>query len=209
MTNSTPNAFAHKSPARAFSIIELLVVLAIVSVLSSLALVGFNSVTQGFGVRGASDLAASLALSARTEAMSLGRGSMLVVDNSSQNDRKLQRMAVLRGVDGTNGAKTWEMVGSPVSLPRGVYFLPEYSKGWVQTNLPGFPGAATTDVYAFEFDGVGRIVNVGRMVFSGGLMQNGTLSTPDKLLAGRVGFQLFKNGRAAFFQKAEDMPQNP
>lgn len=186
-----------------------MLVVAVVGVLSSLALVGFNGVSRGSGVRGASDLAASLALSARVEAMSLGRGALLVVDDSLRDDRKLQRLAVMRGVEAEDGSKSWEIAGSPLALPRGVFFLPEYSNGWIRMNLPGFPGAASTPVYAFEFDGSGRMVNAGRMVFSGGIMAGGVLSIPDNLLAGRAGFQLFKNGRPAFFQNVEDMPLNP
>ena len=132
-----------------------------------------------------------------------------MVDDSVRDDRKLQRLTVMRGVAGADGTKTWKMAGSPVTLPKGVFFLPDYSKGWVQMNLEGFPWVGNTPVYAFEFDGSGRMVNAGRMVFSGGTMRAGVLSTPGNLLVGRTGFQLFKNGRPAFFQKTEDMPPNP
>jgi len=207
--NCSSSSPARSRFASAFSLIELLMVIAIIGVLSSLVVVGVGGVSRGSGVRGAADLAASLALSARVEAMSLGRGALLVVDDSSRDDRKLQRMTVLRGVEAEDGTRSWEISGSTLTLPSGVFFLPEYSKGWTQTNLSGFPGVTLTPVYAFEFDGSGRMVNASRMVFSGGMMKDGVLTVPDNMLVGRRGFQLFKSGRPAFFQNAEDMLPNP
>jgi prepilin-type N-terminal cleavage/methylation domain-containing protein len=105
-----------------FSLLELLVVMAIIGILSSMAMVGFNGIGRASGVRGAADLAASVALSARIEAMSFGYGSLLVVDNGTNADRKLQRLAVFRytntQVDGAPMSNA-VLVGKPVALPKG------------------------------------------------------------------------------------------
>jgi len=192
---------------RAFSLIELLTVVAIIGILSSLAVTGFNSVTRGSGARGAADVAASLALSARLEALSLGYGSLLVIDNGPNHEQALQRMAVFRYTDETNVI----MVGKPIALARGVYFLPDYSKGMGQTNL-NLPGSSATPVYYYKFDGSGHLeaTSDSRLVFSANAMDSsGNLQNPESLVVGRRGILLRNNGRPAFFQTPEQMAKNP
>jgi prepilin-type N-terminal cleavage/methylation domain-containing protein len=202
-------------PPTAFSIIELLVVIAIIAILSGLAAVGFRSITRGTGARGASDLAASMALSARIEAMSFGYGSLLVVDNGTNADRKLQRMAVLRYTNAPDSAdlgKNAELVGKPAAFPKGTFFLPDYSAGFLTDSLTNFPGGTSTPVLYFRFDGSGHLASSGtnRLVFSGNIMDtSGNLQNPEAMLAGRRGFLLRKNGRPAFFQTPEQMGKNP
>ena len=193
---------------KAFSLIELLVVIAIIGILSSLAVVGFNSIGRGSGVRGAEDLAASLALSARVEAMSFGYGSLLVIDNGTNPEHKLQRMAVLRYTNSTN----FDLVGKPTALPKGTFFLTNYSKGMNATNITNFPGEASTPAYFFKFDGSGHLVAASAtcIVFSGNIMDAaGNLKNPPAMIQGRRGFILRNNGRPAFFQTPEQMPINP
>ena len=182
--------------------------IAIIGILSSLAVVGFNSIGRGSGVRGAEDLAASLALSARIEAMSFGYGSLLVIDNGTNPEHKLQRMAVLRYTNSTN----FDLVGKPTALPKGTFFLTNYSKGMNATNITNFPGAASTPAYFFKFDGSGHLVAASAtcLVFSGNIMDAaGNLQNPPAMIQGRRGFILRNNGRPAFFQTPEQMPINP
>lgn len=199
----------------AFSLIELLVVIAIIGILSSLAVIGFGSIGRGSGARGAADLAASMTLSARIEAMAFGYGSLLLIDNSSSSDRKLQRMAVLRANKDTNGNVVYEMVGKPTSFTRGIFFLPEYSSGWRTTNTTNFPGGISTPVYYYKFSGTGYLdpdlsAADTRMVFSANIMDSSlALQNPASMVAGRRGFLLRNNGRPAFFQTTNQMPINP
>lgn len=202
------SAFHVSGSKKAFSLIELLVVMAIIGMLSALAVVGFNSIGRGSSARGAADLAASMALSARIEAMSFGYGSLLVIDNGTNTGHKLQRMAVLRSTNGTN----FELVGKPTALPKGSFFLPEYSKGYQTTNITNFPDSTLTSVYSFKFLGAGQLESTDetRLVFSGNIMDtSGNLQNPAAMLQGRRGFILRKNGRPAFFQTPEQMDKNP
>lgn len=201
---------------RAFSLIELLVVMAVIGILSGLAITSFNSIGRGSGARGAADLAASLALSARIEAMSMGHGSLLVIENGNNPDRKLQRMAVLRYTntpDPNNLGANTVLVGKPTALPRGVFFLPEYSKPRLanSTTLTNLPGSPSTEVLYLRFNGSGQLVTSdNRLVFSGNVMDgNGSLQNPDAMIQGRQGIILRSNGRPVFFNRPDQMAKNP
>lgn len=206
-------AYSRASRKRGFTLTELLVVIAIISLLSSLAAVNVKDIGQGIGVHGAAELASSLALSARVEAMSYGYGSLLVIDNGTDPDRKLQRIFVLRYTqtpDSDDYSKYTELVGKPISLPKGTFFLPDYSTATSNTltltNLPGHVN--NTPVYYYKFDGVGHLdtPKSATLVFSANSIDSlGNLQNPAQMIAGRQGFLLRSNGRAAFFQTAAQM----
>ena len=184
---------------------ELLVVIAIVGVLTSLAVIGFNSIGRSASGRGAADLAASMALSARVEAMSHGYGSLLIIDNGSDPQRKLQRMGVMRY---TNSGGTPELAGRMTPLPRGTFFLPEYSTTLATTNLAIPPGPGQTPVYFLKYDGNGHLINPQTvdLIFAPNIMDSsGNLQNPDAMIAGRQGFKIRRNGRPLFFKSLEDM----
>lgn len=198
--------------AQGFSLIELMIVVAIIAILSGLAVVSFNNITRGSGARGASDLAASVALLARIEAMSSGFGSLLVIDNGTDPASKLQRLAVLRAAKDTNGTTTYELVAKPTYLPKGVFFLPEYSRGMTATNLTYAPGSTSAPAYSLKFNASGHLESgvETRLVFAGNIMDgSGDLQNPDAMIQGRRGFILRSNGRPAFFQTPEQMSANP
>jgi len=196
-------------PARrlaAFSLLELLVVIAIVGILSSVAVISFTDIGRAASGRGAADLAASMALSARVEAMSHGHGALLVIDDSNDPQRKYQRMAVFRF---TNAEGPPVLAGRVTPLPRGTFFLPGYStwNALVATNLdvPGKPG---TSFRAIRYNGSGHLVEpqTVRMVFAPGIMDSaGNLQNPTNMLAGRQGFLLRRNGRPVFFNSPDEM----
>lgn len=196
---------------RAFSLLELLVVIAIVGVLTSLALLGFQGISRASGARGAADLAASTALAARVEAMSHGFGAFFVIDNSTNLERKWQRIGVVRFTN--NGPQDYELVGRMTPLPSGTFFLPNYSSSnFLQIDLTGLGGTGTTPVLAMKFAGTGHLDQPPstRLVFSANIMDpSGSLQNPASLIAGRQGFLLRRNGRPAFFRDAAQMPPNP
>jgi len=203
--------FAPDRRGAAFSLLELLVVIAIIGILSSLAVLSFGSIGRASGGRGAADLASSTALAARVEAMAHGYGAYFVIDNSSDVNRRWQRIGVLRFTN--SGPNDYEVVGKLTALPAGTFFLPQYSSSdLVETNLTGLGGSGTTPVLALRFGGTGHLVepNPARLVFSANIMNaSGNLENPESMLAARQGFLLRRNGRPTFFRDAAQMPPNP
>lgn len=193
-----------------FSLIELMVVIAIIAVLMGLSVSSLKGLGQSSGARGAADLAASVALSARIEAMAFGRGSLFLIDNSGNPEWKYRRMAVIR----RNEEDTeWELIGKPVELPKGIYLLPDYSStaGTYQTNVADLKGIGP-EVFSYRFSGSGYMdeKEAITLVFSANIAdEGGELKNPEGLLAGRRGIKIRKNARPIFFKNAEQMQPNP
>lgn len=196
----------------AFSLTELLVVIGIVGILGSAAIGAYSGLGRASGVRGAIDLAASLALASRIEGTSEGYGSLLVIDNGTNPDHKLRRFSIFRYINtpvegqiGTNAV----LVGKPTLLPKGVYFLDDYSTGYERINsFPHFPGGSNTPVLVYKFDGCGHLDSPveSRLVFCNNIVDgSGHFLNPTNLIAGRRGFILRKNGRPTYFENAEQM----
>ncbi len=181
--------------------------------MSSLGVAAFNNIGKGNSVRGSVDLAASMALAARLEAMSYGLGSKLVIDNDDASEYKLRRMAIFRGEGNDPSNPVWAPTGKAVTLVNGSYFLSstiDSAHGSTNGNQPDedfpLPGSASTSCIVYEFDGSGHLKNPGRLVFVSGIMSDdGTLTVPDALLQGRSGFRLPANGRPAFFQNPDQI----
>jgi prepilin-type N-terminal cleavage/methylation domain-containing protein len=199
----------------AFSLVELLVGLAIIAILSGLSVAAFTSVGRSSSVNGAVDLAASLSLAARLEALSYGMGSKLVIDsgpvpdNPNDVEYKFSRIAIFRAQEdeANPGKKKWVLVGKPLLLPRGVFFLKDYSDGFVEEEHV-FIGTAKRKTLVFEFNGSGHLLRPAKLVFSGGVVgTDGRLEFPEAMLAARSGFLLRTNGRPAYFQNADRMPR--
>ncbi len=183
--------------------------MAIIATLATVAVFSLGRGGQSPSGRAAADLAASLVLSARVEAMSFGHGSRLVIDNGNDPSRKLQRMGVfLRKQAGG----PWEPAGRMVPLPQGSFFLPDYSttaNGTFSMQLPPANSGNTT-VYVLEFDGSGHLINpqTATLVFGPNVMEaSGNLLNPEQMLAARSGFKLRRNGRPLFLKSLDDMPK--
>ena len=205
----------HENTRSAFSLLEMLVVIAIIAILMGLGVPAFVSIGRGSGARGATDLASSISLSARIEAMTFGYGSLLVIENGTNVTRKLQRMWVLRYTntpDPTAIEKNTELVGKAVALPKETFFLPEYSTPTNTASLTNLPGLASTPVFYYKFLGTGQLESTleTRLVFSANVMDStGNLQNPAALIQGRRGFLLRKNGRPALFLTPDQMGKNP
>ena len=211
MRELSPDAPARHLPQAGFSMVELLVVIALIVLLSALGTVAFNSIGKGGSVRGAVDAASSLALGARFEAMSHGLGAELAVDNGTNPETKLRRFAIFRvEPNATNSTiSVTNLAGRPTMLPKGVYFLtPEISPGGYSAGYTSgsniFSGTTPTPTLVFRFDGAGHLGASGRLVFAGGI-SGGSIVISDSMRAGMRGFQLPRNGRPMHFQTAEQI----
>ncbi|MCX7869669.1 MAG: prepilin-type N-terminal cleavage/methylation domain-containing protein [Terrimicrobiaceae bacterium] len=214
MKNNPSSLFgaATRRRAAAFSLVELLVVLAVVAILGVVTIAGFSSINRGAAARGAADLAASMALSARIESLTMGAGALLAIDNGPNTNNRWRRMAVFRRVPNPAdpSASIPQMVGQPVRFQGSIHFLPAYSRGYQATNLD-FPGAPNLPVLAFHFTSTGQASKAPgdddiRLVFGPGPVGADGKPVQEALAAARAGFLLRPNGRPTFFTSPDEMP---
>jgi len=200
-----------------FSLIEILTVLVIITVLAVIGLVAVGSISKGNSVKGAVSTISSLAQAARTEAMTRGLGSRLVIDavyDANHPKRFLRRFTVLDASDPDNWADPdtpeWTYSTKPTLLPDGIYFSTAYSSGYDTmsfdfNDLTSQVGSSGSDVFFYEFNGNGRLVEfngeLAKLVFMSGVqnLSNGTWSSPGDMELSRDGFIIRRLGRLTFF----------
>ena len=202
------NRQTKRPPALGFSLLELLVVMAIIVILCGMGVMAFNAIGRGGSVRGAVDVGTSLATAARIEAMSHGLGAELVIDNGTNAETKWRRLAVFRiEPDPSNATNTLtNLAGRPTLLPNGVFFLTNYASGYTTNTTHTLSGSQTTPTLVFKFNGVGHLENPGRLIFGGGMGNpDGTVTIPEALKAGMRGFMLPRNGRPMHYQTVEQI----
>jgi prepilin-type N-terminal cleavage/methylation domain-containing protein len=108
--------------AQGFSLVELLTVMAIVSVLASVTIPAIASVFKGRSTAGAADVVSNVAGVARQTAMSKGVPVAMVVSrNSGTGVSDSQGILLLSGVyDAASNSTTWTPIGAWHRLPSSV-----------------------------------------------------------------------------------------
>ncbi len=193
----------------AFTLMELLVVIAVMAVLLGVSAIPISELMRSRGVAGAVDAASGLVTGARIEAMKSGRPVRVVIDTDPANkDTVFRRMGVVRQ---TTNSSVWEFAGRSVLLPTGVFYWKDYElnpTGDMKVNFKSLTnnGTAGTSVTYFEYDGRGQLASQGRMVFASGFINTGgQLEVPASREAGRLGFILRKSGRVTHYRSADEI----
>ncbi len=200
---------------RAFTLVELLTVIAIIGVLSALGFIGARSISQGASVKGAVSLTSSMCLAARSQATTLGQGARIIIDVNYDADNPewyLRRITVLEQTDSDGWSDSnvpeWQLADKPTLLPKGTYFFEEYSSGFGEMQFDFTPNdeKPATTAYYYEFDGNGRLIDasgnneLAKIIFVTGILESdGTLNIPDQMLSSRDGFIIRRAGRLTFF----------
>ncbi len=191
----------------AFSLVELLVVVALMIVLIGISLKAFRSGMSAASPTEAANLVSAAVLTARSQALTLRTGSRIVIDgnyDASQPDRSLRRVQLERKE--TNGpVDTWVPAGKALALPENVFFATDYSTGYTEPQPKKF---------VYEFDKAGRLIvpanQEARLVFVVGFRDPaGVLQTPAPMLPKRNGFIIRKAGRVTFFENPAQIVANP
>ena len=127
--------------ARGFSLVELLTVMAIISVLLSVASVGISRMGQAQGVTSGVSVAEGLFTQAQRLARSRGTTARVIIndqmmDEDTASRRRFRRLmlVVYKEVDPKTGAEAgdWSISGAPTLLPDQVYYSPELSRDQVE-----------------------------------------------------------------------------
>lgn len=163
---------AHDALRGGFSLIELLVVIGIIGVLSTVGVVSMRD-SSGSALRAATNIIAAQVQSARTAAI-LGNTEvrMLIEDSTTDEENGFRRLRLVRKVAGS--ADDWEAVGPPIRLPKGVFIDmgPEtpHSTRDSTVALPLTMDWSGKSYYYYEFSSTGTLEKNagGRIVIAAG-----------------------------------------
>lgn len=200
----------------AFSLVELLVIIAVIALLLGVGVGSTRDIVNGGGVRGAVSLAAGIIEHARTEAVLRGGGSRIIIDADPSSGGYLRRLAILRGVRQENGYVEWQLASRPQTLPANAFFFEDYSDGFGTMRYDFGGGAGQTgnsgvECRYFEYDNHGWLVHVPgngqpRAIFVTGLLnESGHLEVSESREVARQGFILRPAGNVTHFESPDQI----
>jgi prepilin-type N-terminal cleavage/methylation domain-containing protein len=208
-----------------FTLVEMLVVIAIMSVLVTVGAIGLGSI-GGKGVTSGVASAESLFDEARSIAVGQRvKSRVLIAKNLTNNPAEnLRKMVVvserLNPVDGTVAVpQSWVLSSRGAILPDQVFFSQDFSKrnhelgGIGVDEMPTLPGAKATfagSYYYYEFNSEGICTTPGAsfIIGTGSRNQSSSTSKPKITSAGKRdfgGFVIWRNGRTSLFRSPGQM----
>ncbi len=210
------------SPPPGFSLVELLTVIAIISVLMTVSVVGLNSLSGAKGV--GTGVATSEAVFEEARSLAVGRRTSAAVLISAQDpedrDTYLRRMIVVyKEVDQVTNQQRgdWVLHSRGATLPERVYFSRSLSKrnhktGTGTITTTSFTGAGrdfSGEYYIYEFNQEGICTTPGAsFVIGTGARAPGDKNPRVTASAKKDfgGFVIFRNGSTAAFKDPEQIP---
>jgi len=206
---------------QAFSLIEMVVVMAIISALSVVGILSVKSNTDSRNLQASVYELSTFMEAAREMALTHNCTSYLLVNNDTSDSLKYRRyvIAVYQSTD-TNGNTVWLMDRKGLYLPQGIYFDDDavtslsqnLSAGGTTVQLPADiqfdPGTMTKDTganwLAYEFSSNGTCAQAGTgVILALGVMNNATLHVLKQGM--RDGFVLQRLGTVVFFQNTSQI----
>lgn len=220
--------------ARAFTLVEVLVVIAIMSVLMTAGAIGLGSMT-GKGVT--SGVASAESLFAEARGIALGKGVRACVlvrkewpaaaPGDPRNADDLRRILVASEQIETNtGLAKWEIQSRGTTLPDQVFFSDVYSKKNHGTGADKVPTVTSSDFsvtksslegeyYIYIFNSQGICETPGASFVVGAGARNGTKKAsidPPKVTSAGVrdfgGFVIWRNGNTSVFRSPDQIDSN-
>ena len=210
-----------------FTLVEILTVIAIITILMAAGAIGIGNLNAGKGVTSAVATCEALFEEARTIAVSKRCKTRVMVDiddNASEN--YLRRVVIAHqkiNDDGSIDENTWVLAGRGYDMPKGTFFSKIYSKAvkngslsavdeelMTMVNETGKVVAAYTGRYAFyEFNGEGVFQHAGsRFVIGSGVRpNNGEPKTTRGASKDFGGFVIWRNGRTSVYRSPNQISE--
>lgn len=221
---------------RAFSLIEMLVVIAVVSILMTAAAVGINGL-GGKSVTSAVATSEAIFDEARATAKARSIRACVLVSRSLTNNPAddLRRVVVAyERIDENTGEPladpsvdftniTWDISSRGTLLPDGVYFSEQLSRLEHQSSTGGIPTVTLSDaktnyegqyfIYPFSSEGVCLISGASFVIGSGSRVNNRPASASPPRVVGSArrdfgGFVVWRNGGTSVFRNSEQISEN-
>jgi len=204
-----------------FTLVELLAVIAVITILMTAGAIGINSLSAGKAVGSATSQAEALFNFARQSAVANNTRSRILIakqmagEGTNRHPDDLRRIVVaLYNAEDDR----WELTDRGDILPQNVYFSQNYSKTAEGSDIPsassisGLPAAFSGEFFYYEFNSEG-IVNVpaASFVIGSGVWSPGA-ARPSTSRAGErdfSGFVIWRNGRTSVFRSPTQIPNLP
>ena len=203
-----------------FSLIELLAVIAIVSVLMTVGAIGIGSILSGKGTTSGVASAESVFAEARSTAVSKQSRARVLVDvtDPKSRDNYLRRMLVAYEDLDDNGTpikNQWVISGRAVVLPDQVFFSRDFSKKSQEggSELPSMTLSNVNRSFAgdylyYEFTGEGICTSPGASFVIGTGGREAGAPQPHITASTKKdfgGFIVWRNGRTSLFRNPDQM----
>lgn len=213
---TTPPQSTHSQSTAGFTLVELLTVIAVISILMTAGAIGIGGLTGGKGVgsgvaqaEAIFDEARTIAVGNNTTARVLVAKQLPRIGGANRNADDLRRIVIAYRNPANN---QWEVASRGIVLPDGVFFSQQYSKsptGSIPSeNMNELQRAFQGEYFYYEFNSEGIATNPGAGFIVGAGVWPANESSPRVTSEAKRdfgGFVVWRNGRTSLYRSPSQM----